>query len=256
MPKAKIPSRTHRNCLARLRTSVIGATLLSAALNAAPSVASADTSLWHFDLGFGTSLMTSAGGEIVVEGPYRLLLRSGLGWMPKGYVEATNRIMTGLGAYSELDATLIEAALQNSLLVPLALGWRPFEDWGLELYAGYTFGALGGGLTPVELLEAATGRNLDDSGAQQLDVETRMHAFTVGAGWRFVWKERWVLRIGLEYFQILDATSKIQSDSAAPTARRAAIRQAVFDAYAAYLDGLAEDYVKLPTLRLHAAYRF
>lgn len=65
------------------------------------------------------------GGRVSVGLPFRRQVSTTL--MPEACLDATQAVLFCVQAYDELTASLIDAALKNSLLLRAQVGWRPFD---------------------------------------------------------------------------------------------------------------------------------
>ena len=146
---------------------------------------------WRFGAELGTDFPIQVGASFHVEMPSRFRIHTSLGAMPGPYLDAINGLAISVGWYDELTADLIKAALKNSLIWRLRLGWRPWEQQGFYFGAGYTLGALGGGLSGAEVMATVTGIDLDDEagGQRSFDVKSTVHMVDAEVGWEWVvWK--------------------------------------------------------------------
>lgn len=183
--------------------------ILSAALCLADT---ADASDWHLDASLGTDFPISLHGAVTVEGPYRLRARLGIGWMPGGYLDVINGIITGFGWYDDATAALIQAVLKDSLIVHPELGWRPVENAGFHFDVGYQMAGLGGSLSAVETVEALTGNDLPAEASEaaiDLQAAATDHMLTVNLGWEFVIKDRLIIDTGLGGAFSMSASSEL-----------------------------------------------
>jgi hypothetical protein len=201
----------------------------------------------QLDLGGGTHVPVSVGGEAVVELPGRLLVGLHLGFMPAGYVRLMNEVATGFGWYDEQTASLIQSGLERSLILRASVGWRPFPRAGFELWGGYTLGALGGGLSAADLIEAVTGLPFPAAEGQEVPMRSNVHALHAAIGWRFVWVEHVVLRIGLGYLHAVGASTRIESADAGRSPWVVAAED--------YLDDTFREYVQTIDARITLSYR-
>ncbi|MBI2896904.1 MAG: hypothetical protein HYY06_25320 [Deltaproteobacteria bacterium] len=225
---------------------------LVAALLLAP--ASARGEPMRLDLGLGTAVPVSVGAEATAELPYRILAHVSVGWLPSPYVDLINDIVIAFGGYDETTAELVEAALQDSFVLRLAAGYRPFERAGFEVLAGYTLAALGGGLSTAEVAEAASGKSFSSSQAREVPIDATVHNFQIGVGWRFVFWDRLVVRATLSYLQCFASTTTVTAEAQAPRLQPQLDQAA--DDLEEYLDDTFTTYIKVPVLGVGAAYRF
>lgn len=208
------------------------------------------------DLTAGTSFPVAVSVAPVIEFPYRLLLHLELGWLPGPYVDAINGVVVAVGGYDANSAQIIRDAIKNSLVFRTSVGWRPFKRRGFEFRGGYTLASLGGGLTPAQGIELATGESLERTGERAIPLSATLHSFHIEVGWRFVVRERLVIRTMLGYLQTVASESRLDVDRATlrPIAATAVDRAEV--ALDDYLRDLFTTYVKAPVISLHLGYRF
>lgn len=133
----------------------------------------------------------------------------------------------------------IAAALDDALLVRPALGWRPFPDAGLELYLGYAVATLGGGTTKGEL----AGAEFAGSG-ERITVSGKAHAIHAVIGWRWVVGDRFLVRAGLGYANVLGSDVSV-GDNERPLYERSARE----------IEAALEDHVQTLELRLTVGLR-
>ncbi|MEO8180282.1 MAG: hypothetical protein ABI895_15710 [Deltaproteobacteria bacterium] len=185
-----------------------------------------------FDLTATTRVPLSAGPEISLELPGRLLLQGHLGWMPGLYSRAVTGALRGGGLYDAATQGLIDNALERVTTSSLSAGWRPFPGAGLELFVGYTHISLSGATSSGEVIPVVS-RDV----AQQLraelgdDLELRLnssvHALRAGLGWRWLIARHIVVRASVEYMKAFASSSRLELDSfpdltrlATPTAQQ------------------------------------
>jgi len=206
-----------------------------------------------FDLALATHVPLSLGGAATLELPGRLLLQVDLGWMPRAYGSAINSLVSSFGAYDGGVAALVDAALEDAMVVRAGAGWRPFPSAGFEISGGYTYVALSGSVSPAELADVVAGTFASEI-AQQLDqdisLESQLHNVHVALGWRWVAWDHLVIRANLGYTQTLGSSSSVDI----PDHREGeALANPVVDAT---LDDIYSQYVKLPVLSVGVGYRF
>lgn len=168
----------------------------------------------------GTDFPLSLGARGTLELPGRFQLSSGLGYLPRFYVETVNDALVSYGAYDRNTADVIEAALQNSLVWRSHLGWRPFENAGFYLAGGYTLITLGGGLTSGQVFSIFTGQPVpgEEAGPQVIDAHSTLHQLSAELGWTWPLLEHLQLRAALGGFYTFEATSDLRfTDSPALT---------------------------------------
>jgi hypothetical protein len=209
------------------------------------------------DLGVATEFPISMGGYVGAELPGRVLLQVGAGVMPRPYTSALNGILTGVRAYDATIGGLLQGAINDSFVVRLSAGWRPFRDHGFEILGGYTLITLGGSAAEGDvvnafLAEAHASLRVPAGLGPTIPLSATLHAVHATLGWRWVLaSEHLVVRASLSYFQCLAANVSM-SLPGEQQAMQSTVNQA--------LDGVVSPYfashLKMPLVGLSAAYRF
>ncbi len=207
------------------------------------------------DLGVATRIPLSAGPELSLELPGRLLLQAHLGWMPGAYSRAITGALRGGGVYDEAVQSLINSTLESVSSSSLSAGWRPFSGAGLELFAGYTRISLSGSTSSSEVIPVVA-RDIARQLREELglDVDLRLkssvHALRTGLAWRWLMGEHIVLRASVEYMKAFASSSRLTiSSSPELTGLAAPTAQQLLNSY--YLR-----YVSLPLVGLSLSLRF
>lgn len=167
---------------------------------------------WRLAIAPQTRFPIDVGGQLVLGAPGGVELLGSAGWLPGPYVRSLNAALVALGAYSSRTGRVIEAALENSLVLRGQVGWSAGES-GFFVRAGYTRAALGGGLTAVDLLAAALGRAPPEDvppDAPVLSVHSVLHMASGELGWRWRLAERLGLELSLGGFATLGARTRIE----------------------------------------------
>jgi hypothetical protein len=201
-------------------------------------------------------VLVGAGAD--VELPYRLRTATSMGWMPPGYLEASNGVLVPMfedQGYGEAQADLVESALDNALVWRTTIGWRPFDKLGFVFGAGYTLAALGGQATAAQIIEGATGQEVPEtdqegSGALDFDLGATVHQVHVDVGWQWsIAKGLWI-KTGIGWGFTVASSSSVE---ARYQPRRPAGQRAL-DAFEregeAYLDDTITSYVHPPHIGL------
>jgi hypothetical protein len=148
----------------------------------------------HVAVDAGTEFPVDVGARLTVEVPLRLQFAFALGAMPSGYVGVINGTLVAFKVYDDTTASLINAALQNSLLMHLQFGWRPFETQGFYFHAGYLLGTLGGGLSGADVVSAVGKTPLGNvNRSDSFKVSTFVQGVEAEIGW--VWNLPFSLQI-------------------------------------------------------------
>jgi hypothetical protein len=211
---------------------------------------------WHLDVGVGSHYPLEVAARATVEGPYRLLATASAGLMPSPYLASVDAILVGASVYSESTATLIEAALDNALVVRVMLGWRPFEDAGLYFLGGYSIAALGGGVTGAELIAGVTGRALPEGAGSNIQIAASsiVQQVNLEIGWRFQLWEQLYLQASIGGFLTVAASTTLTPEVNNP--RSAAALESLASAGEVYLDDTLTDYVHSPLIGLQVGWTF
>lgn len=209
---------------------------------------------YRLDVGVGTQVPVYVGGQAVLELPHRILLSAEIGWMPKSYVQLINTTAEAFNAYDDATGDLITSAVKNSFVLRPSVGWRPFASRGFEVMGGYTLVALGGGVSAVEAIEAATGQQTTVATGTDIPLTSIMHCFHVTVGWSWQLAEHWAIRATAGYLQAFASHSSI--DVTASRANAQAALNSLNASLNSYLNDVYTTYVKTPTLGVTINYRF
>lgn len=214
----------------------------------------------HFDLGIGTEAPISVGGVATLEVPHRILFQVNAGILPKGYADAIDGFLTGVGAYDATVSSMVRGSISNSFVFRGSLGLRPFEGHGFEILGGYTLITAGGSVATTDVLNAI----LAESGSalqapaglgEDIPISATLHNFHASIGWRWLLADdHLVIRASLSYLQTVAANVqvKVPSTATALVPYEGQINETVNS----YLSPYFAKYAKAPTLGLSAAVRF
>jgi hypothetical protein len=205
---------------------------------------------FHLTVEAGTEFPIDVGGRVTFELPGRLQLTSGIGFMPSGYTHLINDALVDFNVYDQATADLIQSSLQNSLLLHLRLGWRPFERLGFYFQAGYLVGFLGGGASAASVL-AAGGRINVGTNNDRYDISTTVQGITVEVGWAWLIEDRFQLRAAFGGMHTFASSSTITKRGGNETANDRTIESSA----AAYIDSVMTTYVYSPMVTLTAGFR-
>jgi hypothetical protein len=86
----------------------------------------AAASPWLGNLEAYTSFPTDVGLRGTLEGPGRVRVTGSVGLLPRPYLGVINDNATAQGWYDHDTADLVDAALQDALVLRAHVGWRPF----------------------------------------------------------------------------------------------------------------------------------
>ncbi len=193
----------------------------------------------------------------MVEGPGRVRYSLSGGVLPKSYLDAINAVCVGQGWYSEGDAELVSATLQDAVVVRNHLGWRPFPRNGLNFEAGYGFVGLGGGLTGAKVLSLVAQREIPEAldGGLSFSAAAALHQFDATVGYDARLYRGLHLRIDLGAAVTLASTTVIEPDFDVPWVAEGAVDE-LTTAGEEDLDTIFLSYVHLPTLGVMLGWRF
>jgi hypothetical protein len=206
----------------------------------------------HLTVEAGTEFPIDVGARVTFEMPYRLQLTGGIGFMPSGYTQLINDTLVDFNVYDQDTANLIQSSLQNSLLLHLRLGWRPFERHGFYFQAGYLLGFLGGGASGASVL-AAGGRGglIGGAASDTFDISTTVQGITFEIGWVWLIEDRWQLRAGIGGMHTFASSTNINKRNGNETADDRSLESAA----AAYIDNVMTTYVYSPMVTFTAGFR-
>lgn len=204
-----------------------------------------------------TAFPTDIGVRGTVEGPARLRLSTSAGLLPRPYLAAINAVATDQEWYSEKDAGLIEAALEDALVLRLHGGWRPSPRHGFQVEVGYSWVGLGGGLTGAEIIAAEYGIDLSPVLGDELDFEAHatLHRLEASFGWEHPLHNRLFLRWDLGASLTLDARARVERQFDAGWLLGPSLDQLESDTEVK-LEDLLERVVHTPILAVGLGWRF
>ena len=168
---------------------------------------------WDITLDASTDIPIQSGAHATLELPGRVRLSTTLGWLPGAYVKLINAVVVAAGGYDQSTADLVEHSLQNSLVLRLHAGWRPFESLGLYFEVGYGLATLGGGINSEDILTLATGfspPSTEPTRMRTYDITSTLHMIDAEIGWGFsIWKGL-TLRVALGFAGTLAASTSVK----------------------------------------------
>ena len=210
---------------------------------------------WTVEL--ATDFPVQVGPSVRLETPHRLRISTGLGIMPAGYLDTINSVAVGAGWYDQQTADLLSFALEDSVVWSTRVGGRVLANRGLYVQGGYNLVTLGGGVSGVELVSAATGQALpSDLGVgRTMNVESTAHMLNVEAGWEWAFLNSGLIRVGVGGSFTVSADTAI-SPNWAPRPRAEAAIDALSDGGEVYLTNLIQDYVHTVVITAAAGWRF
>lgn len=209
---------------------------------------------YHLDLHVETRLPSHVGGRVAAEFPGRVRLAVGAGVLPGPYVDLVNAVVVAFNGYDERTAEVVKSSIQSSLAVQVEAGWRPLKRYGLVFDVGYQLLTLGGNATSADVLYAASGVDVPDTGdGRSFDASSTLHQISVQVGWEEVIAGRVVIGGTLGGLFTVGAHSTVEPAFdpliAEPWERAG-------DEAAAWLDETYLQYVHTPTVTLRVGYRF
>jgi hypothetical protein len=207
------------------------------------------------DLSAVTWIPLSVGPELSFELPGRVLAQVHLGWMPELYSNTLTNSLEDAGVYDSEISDLVDGAVRGATIWRLSAGWRPFPRAGLELTLGYAHVALDGATNSDEVIPLVPDDVADEISAEvgndvDVNLDSSIHHFTVGVGWRWLIADHLVIRANVGYLQAFASDSKLDIQGrpdltglAAPT-----VESVLHDHYMRY--------VKIPVVGFGVGYRF
>lgn len=162
----------------------------------------------------GSSFPTDVGARLGVEVPGRVRLEASAGILPRAYLDAINDAATANRWYQDKDAQLIDAALEDALVLRARVGWRPAAHRGFFLLAGYGWVGLGGGVTGAEVLEYKTGEDWSWLLGEDypIEAEAALHRAELALGWEHPLGRGLFLRWDLGGSYTLAAPTRLRAD--------------------------------------------
>jgi hypothetical protein len=219
------------------------------------AVPGAGANPFALDLSAVTWIPLSVGPELSFELPGRVLAQVHLGWMPELYSHTLTNSLEDAGVYDGEISDLVDGAVRGATIWRLSAGWRPFPRAGLELTLGYAHVALDGATNSDEVIPLVPDDVADEISAEvgndvDVNLDSSIHHFTVGVGWRWLIADHLVIRANVGYLQAFASDSKLDIQGrpdltglAAPT-----VESVLHDHYMRY--------VKLPVVGFGVGYRF
>jgi len=159
-------------------------------------------------LALATYVPLCIGVDATLELPAGLLLRAHAGVTPGGYVDLINGVATGMGAYSQAVAGLVSASGGGAFVVRLSAGIRPFEGYGFELSAGYTWIDASASVSTAQL-EAVTQQPMAWAGLERVGVSGQLHALHAQVGWSGTVWDHLVLRVSVGWVHTVAAGGRL-----------------------------------------------
>jgi hypothetical protein len=204
-----------------------------------------------------TSFPTEVGVRGTLEGLGRVRATGSAGLLPRPYLDAINDTATAFEWYDEPTAQIVDAALQDALVVRAHLGWRPFPKLGFQFELGYGWIGLGGGITGAEIIEAETGYDLGEilGDSYNFSAAAELHRVDLSFGWEHVFGRHFLLRWDLGASYTFAATAEIHRDFDTPR---------IFDGFFDEVEDKGEDdlvrilqqYVHTPIIAVGVGWRF
>lgn len=255
-------SEADRACGRRRASRVLGAWLIACALVGAllvptPAV-EAKGSPWHMQLALGTDFPLHMGGHLSVEMPAGLQVSTSIGHLLTSYVEVINAIARGFDAYQQETADLVLASWRDALVWRMHLGWRPLDDLGLYVEAGYGFVTLGSVVAGRDLVTV-----LDDEIRELIDeqvleyarygVTSSLHMLDLEVGWRWVLEDGWYFRVALGFAATLAGQTDIEPAGGGSASEQDRV---IAEGVSTHLNGIYRAHVHTPVISAALGIRF
>ncbi|MFT4976422.1 MAG: hypothetical protein ACI8S6_002319 [Myxococcota bacterium] len=212
------------------------------------------------DAALVTDFPVLVGASVAWEPTSRLRAELTGGFLPGPYLDTINWGLTTFDVYSDTTAELIDAVLQDALIVHAQVGYRLIEDRGLSFSLGYQHIGLAGDTTDISLLiDADVSEEVYEKAKEEvgeLDVSVSPHMITGEVGYQWLLRERLVLRSSLAFAYTVQASATVSTteDARGPAGQQAL--DALTDASEDYLVDVFEQWVHLPMLGVSVGYRF
>lgn len=144
-----------------------------------------------------TALPVAVGGSLTLEMPGGLRLATALGVLPSGYVDVVNGVSTSSGWYDSYTANLVSTALDDSVSWRTHLAWRPLEDLGFYVAAGYGMLSLSADFGVEDLPPDLRGDVPTGAEGIRVGVATKVHMADFEVGWEVDLAPHWMLRFAV-----------------------------------------------------------
>jgi hypothetical protein len=207
-----------------------------------------------FEVSAGTRFPLEIGIDGAIEAPLGFTAHLGLGFMPRFYRNAINSAATGFGWYSDSDAEVVAAALEDAFIISPTLGWRPPPVPSLEIYIGYVAAFAGGTVTRAEAENISKQDLPDRPEVSEVPLSGTVQGFQIGLAYQIALERHLALRLSLAYFQIVGSSTSIDVTLDGAAAQRIVDRVEV--ALDDHVHDLLTKYVKSPLLGISAVWRF
>lgn len=206
---------------------------------------------WAVDLTAGTAVPAAVGVAAQLETPQRLLVYLETGAMPRRYVDVLQRVSA---PYRSNDAgDLLRSTGRRAFVVRAAIGVRPLRRRGLELRGGYTVVVFGEAVqVAAATIDALTPDPNDVSADRDITVKSTVHCIYADVGWRWLIRDRFLIRAALGYLQSLGADLYTEADLAPEPAERARLATSL----GLVAEAGAPAAIRGPTAAVHVGYRF
>lgn len=208
---------------------------------------------WTLALEAVTNAPVDIGARVTAETPFRLRVATGFGVVPDAYLGIVNGVVSGMGAYDDRTADIIDGAFDGGTVWRMQLGFRPFPRAGFYVDGGYALVRLSGSIDGSDVSApdvVVGGTSVRDAG---YDLDTTVHMWLIEAGWQAYVLDRVVLgaALGVQGTIAADTDATPNFEQGRTAAGRSMSEQAVRD-----IDHVLETYGYVPTLTLRVGYDF
>lgn len=210
-----------------------------------------------------TDVPLQIGGGLLLETPSRWRLKTSVGTLSRGYLAASNAVVSALDEdYPQQAGEMLGESLSGSLVWRAGVGVRPFRRLGLYGHVGYTMMRLRGETSGEALVGAI--RELDEGmgeamatyGPEEIDYASTLHMADAELGWELTPGDLLAIRLGLGWSYTLRSSSTVTArfgESSDVSQQEVA----QFEQNGAItLDAVYERYFHPPTVHIGAGLRF
>jgi len=184
-----------------------GAAPRTSGVDAAEAAAERDRR-WHAGIGIGADIPVDAlNVGFVIQAPSGLRLSSSVGFLTD--------VFLGLMDDGDQAASVMHAALRNSVVWRTHLGVKPWNTHGFYAAAGYSLCSFGGAITSGAAISVLLDRMLPvDLGSDSVvHMSSTLHALDLEAGWEWSIARHFTVRTAIGAAMVLAASTSLQIDA-------------------------------------------
>jgi hypothetical protein len=210
---------------------------------------------WLLSLEGVTNAPVDVGARITGETPFRLRGAAGFGIIPGAYLGLINDAVSGMGAYDDRTAGIVDGSFSGGHVWRAQVGFRPFPRAGFYVDGGYAHVVLSGNVYGSDVAPevdelVVEGIDLGDAGYR---VNTTLHMWLVEIGWQAQVARRMTLGAALGVMGTLSAWTEADPNF---EQGRSELGRSLSANATREIDDALETYGYVPTLTLRIGYDF